>query len=111
MTGVDPPLVVLQLRDAIRASGLSLTRLGAAAGVDPGQLSRFMRGERGLTLDSAGLICRTLGITFAVPEILRSSADNGSPGVPPPRPATGRSGESGYIPVLAVTSVPPPPRR
>lgn len=41
-----------QLREAIRASEISLKELARRTGVDDGVLSRFMRGERSLTLDS-----------------------------------------------------------
>jgi transcriptional regulator with XRE-family HTH domain len=54
-----------QLRDAIGASGQSLNQLGQAAGVDSGRLSRFMRGERGLTLEAAGRLCRVLSLHLA----------------------------------------------
>jgi transcriptional regulator with XRE-family HTH domain len=83
MTEVEPLPVVQQLREAIRASGLSLARLGAAAGIAPGQLSRFVRGERGLTLASAALVCQTLGITLTVPEPPRGTTGGGQPVVPP----------------------------
>ena len=43
----DPPAsIVEQLRDAIRASGLSLNQLSIKAGIDRSQLSRFMLGNR-----------------------------------------------------------------
>ena len=51
-----------QLRDAIRSSGLSLNQLGECCGVDRGRLSRFMRGERGLSLESVEVICKALGL-------------------------------------------------
>jgi plasmid maintenance system antidote protein VapI len=50
------------LREAIRRDGRSLTKLAAVADIDDGQLSRFMRGERGLTLDTTERICRALGV-------------------------------------------------
>jgi transcriptional regulator with XRE-family HTH domain len=54
--------LVEQLRDAIRSSGESLNHLGARAGVGRDRLSRFMRAERGLTLDAAEKLCRALGL-------------------------------------------------
>jgi transcriptional regulator with XRE-family HTH domain len=57
--------VVEQLRSAIRTSGRSLNQLSEACGVDSGRLSRFMRGERDLTLAAADAICGTLGLHLA----------------------------------------------
>jgi plasmid maintenance system antidote protein VapI len=50
------------LREAIRSSGRSLNQLGADSGVAPSQLSRFVTGKRGLTLDAADALCRVLGL-------------------------------------------------
>jgi transcriptional regulator with XRE-family HTH domain len=60
--GVD---LVEQLKEAVRGSGLSLSRLGVQSGVDVSQLSRFMRGESNLSLVSAGRVCRALGLGLA----------------------------------------------
>jgi transcriptional regulator with XRE-family HTH domain len=59
-----------QLREAIAASGLSLNQLGEKSGVSDGQLSRFMRGERTLTMETASPLCRVLGLELrpAAPE-------------------------------------------
>lgn len=53
-----------QLREAISSSGQSLNQLGQAAGVNDAQLSRFMRGERTLTLETVGRLCQVLGLQF-----------------------------------------------
>lgn len=50
------------LRDAIRRDGRSLNRIAQAAEIDVGQLSRFMRGTRGLTLDTVIQVCGALGV-------------------------------------------------
>lgn len=50
------------LRDAIRIDGRSLNALARESGVDSGQLSRFMRDERSLTLDSADKLIVALGL-------------------------------------------------
>jgi hypothetical protein len=50
------------IREAIRASGMSLNQLGRMAQSDSGRLSRFMRGERDLTLEAAGRICEVLSL-------------------------------------------------
>lgn len=50
------------LREAIDASGLALTELQRRTGVDRSQLSRFMRGERSLTLQSVDSLADELGL-------------------------------------------------
>ena len=40
----------------------TLTELADASGVDVGALSRFMRGQRSLTMDSVDAIGRSLGL-------------------------------------------------
>jgi DNA-binding phage protein len=65
----EGPGLVEQLKDAIRGSGRSLTQLSKDCGVATPQLSRFMKGERTLTLPNAEKICRALGLHLApVPE-------------------------------------------
>ncbi len=49
------------LRVAIRSSGVSYNALRRRTGVTQGQLSRFMTGERDLTLASASRIALVLG--------------------------------------------------
>jgi transcriptional regulator with XRE-family HTH domain len=63
-----------QLREAITASGLSLNKISAASGVGRDRLSRFVRGERDLTLSAAERICEALRY-----ELTRKPAD-GAPG-------------------------------
>jgi transcriptional regulator with XRE-family HTH domain len=83
----DPPAsIVEQLRDAIRASGLSLNQLSIAAGIDRSQLSRFMLGQRDLTFEAVGQVCRALGVTLQLPEELRLPEAPQSPPEPPPAP-------------------------
>ena len=48
------------LRKQIRASGLSLYGLAKLSGVDIPRLSRFMRKERGLTLNATDKLCKAL---------------------------------------------------
>jgi transcriptional regulator with XRE-family HTH domain len=56
-----------QLRAAIRECGMSLTQLGDTTGVDSGRLSRFMRGERDLTLGATTKLCEALGLRLTRP--------------------------------------------
>jgi DNA-binding phage protein len=48
------------VRQAIEASGLSLAELARQAGINHGQLSRFMRGERSLTLATLDPLAKIL---------------------------------------------------
>src|SRR5262245_12854455 len=57
--------VVEQLQDAVRGSGLSLHELGRRTGVSEGQLSRFLRGQRTLTLPAAARVCSYLGLALS----------------------------------------------
>jgi transcriptional regulator with XRE-family HTH domain len=54
------PTLTDQLRDAIRQDGRSLNELGRLCGVDAARLSRFVRGERGLSLDAVDKIAAEL---------------------------------------------------
>jgi transcriptional regulator with XRE-family HTH domain len=51
-----------RLREAIKSSGLTLKQLWDKSGVDQGRLSRFLRGERDLTLTSAEKLFSALGM-------------------------------------------------
>jgi plasmid maintenance system antidote protein VapI len=57
--------LVDDLQQAIAESGLSLNRLGKQAGVSQAQLSRFVRGERTLTLPVAAKLCIFMGLRLA----------------------------------------------
>jgi transcriptional regulator with XRE-family HTH domain len=54
--------VVEQLRAMIRASGQSLNQLSKSCGVGRDRLSRFVRGERGISLEAADRVCQALGL-------------------------------------------------
>jgi transcriptional regulator with XRE-family HTH domain len=62
---VEGPGLVEQLREAIRKSGESLNQLGERSGLDSARLSRFMRGERDLTLSAAEKLCQALGLELS----------------------------------------------
>ena len=51
-----------QLRKAIRDSGLSQYRIGKDCDIDKAAMSRFMSGERGLSLKSIDRVAEYLGL-------------------------------------------------
>jgi transcriptional regulator with XRE-family HTH domain len=55
-----------QLRHAIAESGISQYRLAKLSGVQQSQLSRFMRGERGLSIEGIERICSLIGARLVV---------------------------------------------
>jgi transcriptional regulator with XRE-family HTH domain len=67
----EVPGLVEQLKEAIRQHPGSLNQLGIASGVDTSQLSRFIRGQRNLSLESAEKLCQFLH--------LRLTREEGSP--------------------------------
>ena len=52
------------LRKAIENSGYSQAEIAVETGIDAGILSRFMRGERSLTLETAGKIAELLKLSL-----------------------------------------------
>ena len=76
------PELIRAIRRAIETSGLSLNQLGVVSGVDRGRLSRFMRGERDLTLNAAARLCEVLDLHVSP---LQSPALT-SPDPPKPEP-------------------------
>jgi len=51
------------LKEAIRSAGRSLPTIANESGVNKGQLSRFMRDQRDLTLNTADRVLAGLGLT------------------------------------------------
>lgn len=51
-----------QARQAIRDSGFSLYALRRLTGVEPSALSRFLRGQRSVTVDTLDALADTLGL-------------------------------------------------
>jgi transcriptional regulator with XRE-family HTH domain len=60
--------MITQIREAIRGSGLSLNELGKQCAVSQSQLSRFLLGQRTLTLPAAARVCEALGLRLVGPE-------------------------------------------
>lgn len=54
--------LVVQLKEAIRASGRSMRDISRQSGVHASQLSYFLSGQRDLTLETAGKIFDALGL-------------------------------------------------
>jgi transcriptional regulator with XRE-family HTH domain len=54
------------LREVIRASGKSAGQLAAASTVDKGIITRFLRAERSITVDTADKLLAGLGCTVAI---------------------------------------------
>jgi DNA-binding phage protein len=54
--------LTLAIQSAIRQSGLPQLVIARQAGITAGQLSRFMRSERTLTLPASSKVCRILGL-------------------------------------------------
>jgi transcriptional regulator with XRE-family HTH domain len=51
-----------ELQRVILQSGMSLNQLGKVAGVSQAQLSRFVRGDRTLTLPAVDKLCSYFGL-------------------------------------------------
>ncbi len=54
--------IEIQLREAIKGSGMSCYEIARRAEVTNSQLSLFLSGQRSLTLTSAAKIARVLGL-------------------------------------------------
>ncbi|MGD8453296.1 MAG: helix-turn-helix transcriptional regulator [Phycisphaerae bacterium] len=54
--------ISVALKMAILRDGRTQPAIADAAGIDKGQLSRFMRDQRTLTLSTADALCRGLGV-------------------------------------------------
>ena len=57
-----------QVRRAVEASGLSQAQIARALGSHKATMSRFMRGERGLTLDVLDALANLLNLNLEPPE-------------------------------------------
>jgi len=57
--------VIDQLRVAVERSGESKLAIAEATGINQGNLNRFMRGERGLSLDNFAKLCQYLKLSLS----------------------------------------------
>lgn len=60
------PPISEQLRRAIEQSGMSRYRISRETGINESVLSRFIRGETGLTLETVDTICELLGARLVI---------------------------------------------
>ncbi len=51
-----------QLRREINRSGMSLYAIAKATGIQKSQMSRFMSGERGLSIEGIEKVCTLIGL-------------------------------------------------
>lgn len=56
-----------QLIDAIEHSGMTRYAISKATGVPQSQLSRFVHGQEGLSVESINRICEVLGLRLVGP--------------------------------------------
>jgi hypothetical protein len=56
------------LKEAIRDSGMPLPKLAHAVGISTPSLTRFMRGERSLSLPAVEKLMQHLGLVVVTPE-------------------------------------------
>jgi transcriptional regulator with XRE-family HTH domain len=56
------------IRRAVEDSGRTAYAIALESGVSQAVLSRFLRGERGINLDTAEKLCRALGLELRLKE-------------------------------------------
>ena len=59
------PNIVDELREAILNSGQTEYRVAKESGVTQPIVNRFLRGERGISLETAAKLCKYLGLHLA----------------------------------------------
>lgn len=68
MVGKPIPKLSYQIRAAVEASGVSGYRISAETGIDKAALSRFLSGERGLSMESLDLLAGYLELKIVSPD-------------------------------------------
>lgn len=66
------PSLSVELRQAIERSGLSRYGIWQQTGIDQGSLSKFIDGERGLSIESIDKIAELLGLHICTADAKRS---------------------------------------
>jgi transcriptional regulator with XRE-family HTH domain len=66
-----------ELRRAIEQSGLTQYAVGKETGIDHAQMSRFVNGKGGLSMEGIEAIYELLGLKLVVPEPKASKATKG----------------------------------
>ena len=61
------------IRKAVESAGVSYNQLAHRAGIDQSQISRFMRGERDLSLAAADKLCKVLGLELTETKVRKKS--------------------------------------
>jgi plasmid maintenance system antidote protein VapI len=64
-TAKAPATLADELKAAIQGSELTSYAIGKASGVSPITIGRFLRGERDVTLETAGKLAAVLGLRLA----------------------------------------------
>lgn len=82
--------LVEQIREAVRNSGQSLYEISKSSGVAASQLSRFMRGERTLTLPAASKVCDALHLHL---QLNPADVREGPPAAAPAKKPRRKKGE------------------
>ncbi len=83
--GKRQPKLIDQIRQAVSKCGASQKALAHAAGMDKGALSRFVSGERGLSMENLDALADVLKLRIVVggpADVLPA----GKPGRPPKAP-------------------------
>jgi len=65
-----------QLRAAVAGSGRSLGDLARATGIDKSALSRFINGQRGVSMQALDALGRCLGLQIVANETQTKEGDN-----------------------------------
>ncbi len=68
-----PKKLSQQIRDAILKADVSRYRIAKETGVDQPALSRFVHGERGLSLDAVDAVAAYLGLSITTSRPQRSA--------------------------------------
>jgi len=70
--------IVKTLRQAIKRDGRSLRALAREAGISPIQLTRFLRGERGLVTDTMDALCAVLALELKPKQPTKRQVNSGT---------------------------------